>query len=146
MRRHFGNALGLFASGEPRPHRFNRITLDSRVDAFGVPLPRVELRLEEEDLTFLERMRRRLSEVAAAVPGGRVVEQFCSYDRPPGGTELRGGCAEIVDRFGKVQGVGNLYIADASVFPTGGSGNPSLTIMALATRTAEHLVECFGKR
>jgi choline dehydrogenase-like flavoprotein len=34
----------------------------------------------------------------------------------------------------------NLYIADASLFPTSLGYNPQLTIMALATRNAEHLL------
>jgi choline dehydrogenase-like flavoprotein len=35
--------------------------------------------------------------------------------------------------------VGNLYIAGSAVFPTSGSANPTLTIVALAIRLAEHL-------
>lgn len=137
MKRYFGNALGLYASaGQPgRPE--NRISLDERRDRFGVPLARVESRLDARDLEQLDRMRARLLELAAAIPRAHVVEQFTSYDRAPGGAELRGGCADLVDETGRVRALANLYLADASVFPTAGSGNPSLTIMALAARTAE---------
>jgi choline dehydrogenase-like flavoprotein len=37
--------------------------------------------------------------------------------------------------------VANLYIAGSSVFATGGSANPTLTIVALAARLADHLAE-----
>jgi choline dehydrogenase-like flavoprotein len=45
----------------------------------------------------------------------------------------------VVDSDGKVHGVDNLFIAGSSVFPTYGYANPTLTIVALAIRLAEHL-------
>jgi choline dehydrogenase-like flavoprotein len=38
-----------------------------------------------------------------------------------------------------VHGIANLYVAGGSVFPTSGSANPTLTIVALALRPAAHL-------
>jgi choline dehydrogenase-like flavoprotein len=46
-----------------------------------------------------------------------------------------------VDRDCRVHGMANLFIAGSSVFPTGGSANPTLTIVALALRMADHLRE-----
>ena len=45
----------------------------------------------------------------------------------------------VVDKDCKVFGTKNLYVAGCSVFPTGGWGNPTLTIAALAVRLGEHL-------
>lgn len=45
----------------------------------------------------------------------------------------------VVDKNCKVFGIENLYVAGCSVFPTGGWGNPTLTIAALAVRTGQHL-------
>ncbi|MBM3673941.1 MAG: hypothetical protein FJW88_03135 [Actinobacteria bacterium] len=39
----------------------------------------------------------------------------------------------------KVFGTANLYVASSSVFPTAGISNPTLTIVALALRLADHL-------
>ena len=47
--------------------------------------------------------------------------------------------AGVVDRDCRVFGVPNLFVASASVFPTGGTANPTLTIVALSIRLAEHL-------
>jgi choline dehydrogenase-like flavoprotein len=45
----------------------------------------------------------------------------------------------VVDADCRVHGVRNLFVAGSSVFPTGGSVNPTLTIVALALRLADHL-------
>jgi choline dehydrogenase-like flavoprotein len=45
----------------------------------------------------------------------------------------------VVDANCKVHGISNLYIAGSSVFPTCGYANPTLTIVALAVRLADHL-------
>ena len=45
----------------------------------------------------------------------------------------------VVDKNCRVHGISNLFIAGPSVFPTGGYANPSLTIVALAVRLADHI-------
>jgi choline dehydrogenase-like flavoprotein len=42
--------------------------------------------------------------------------------------------------------VENLYIAGSAVFPTSGSANPTLTIVAMAIRIADHLKVALGRR
>jgi choline dehydrogenase-like flavoprotein len=50
----------------------------------------------------------------------------------------------VVDRDCRVFGTENVYVVGASVFPTSGSGNPTLTIVALALRLADHLIGRLG--
>jgi choline dehydrogenase-like flavoprotein len=47
----------------------------------------------------------------------------------------------VVDENCRVHGISNLYIAGSSVFPTGGSANPTLNIVALAIRLADYIKE-----
>jgi choline dehydrogenase-like flavoprotein len=54
--------------------------------------------------------------------------------------------SSVTDSFGKVHGLRNVYVGGASQFVTGSSVNPTLTLYALALRTAEHLVKRFENR
>lgn len=57
-----------------------------------------------------------------------------------GGTRMGADPAtSVVDSSLKVHGIENLYVVSCSVFPTGGSSNPTFTMMALALRLADRL-------
>jgi choline dehydrogenase-like flavoprotein len=50
----------------------------------------------------------------------------------------------VVDPEGRVFGLENLYIAGASIFPTAGYANPTLTVIATALRLATHVDAALG--
>ena len=50
----------------------------------------------------------------------------------------------VVDNECRVFGIANLYLASSAVFPTSGFSNPTLTIMALAIKLADHLRALLG--
>ena len=54
------------------------------------------------------------------------------------GDDLR---TSVTDRWGRVHGHRNLFVADASLHVTNGGFNPVLTALALAFRTAQHIVD-----
>jgi choline dehydrogenase-like flavoprotein len=67
---------------------------------------------------------------------------------PQGGNRMSGpGMKDrsVVDSNSKVHGFDNLFVCDASIFPTSLGVNPQLTVMALATRLGEHLGENWSK-
>jgi choline dehydrogenase-like flavoprotein len=45
----------------------------------------------------------------------------------------------VVNAYGQTHDVKNLFVSDGSVFTTGGAENPTLTIVTLAIRQAEHM-------
>ena len=45
----------------------------------------------------------------------------------------------VVDADARVHGISNLFVAGSSIFPTGGFANPTLTIIALALKLADHI-------
>ncbi len=65
---------------------------------------------------------------------------FISYQ--PQGTMRMGGNPRqsVVDAAGEAHAIRNLFVADASIFPTSVAVPPQLAVMTFATRTAEHIV------
>jgi choline dehydrogenase-like flavoprotein len=131
---------------EQAPHPDNRVTLGAERDALGQRRAVLTLRVGE-----LERRTARAATAALARECGRLGLGRLHLDDAP--APLRGAHHHmgttrmaddprdgVVDRSGRVHGLENLYVAGSSVFPTGGYGNPTLTIVALALRLAEHLV------
>ena len=51
----------------------------------------------------------------------------------------------VVNKWGQSHEVSNLFISDGSQFTTGASENPTLTIVTLAIRQAEHIADQMGK-
>ncbi|MDA4117246.1 MAG: GMC oxidoreductase, partial [Thaumarchaeota archaeon] len=67
---------------------------------------------------------------------------------PQGGNRMSGPGMErgsVVDSHSKAHGFENLFVCDASIFPTSLGVNPQLTVMALATRLGEHLGENWSR-
>jgi choline dehydrogenase-like flavoprotein len=51
----------------------------------------------------------------------------------------------VVDKFNRTHDVKNLFLVDGSSFVTGGRGQPTMTIQALAFRAGDHIAR-FAKR
>ena len=130
---------------EHRPHQSNRVELSTRRDRFGNPLPRLVLQWTDEEQAGLEELRRCLREwfrVAGlgdlATAEGRLPNLNAHHHA--GTTRMaRDPRDGVVDVNGRVFGIDNLYLGGASVFPSAGFANPTLTIVALARRLGRHL-------
>lgn len=149
MREGFGRALAVGAVGEHLPNPQCFVDLDpERRDRFGMPLARIHAHLAPMDIERLRFMARTCRAVLEAAGASAPVEQYGSYDAF-GATHVFGGCRmgddparSAVDRFGRSWRWRNLFVADASVFPSSGGGeSPALTISALALRTGGHILE-----
>jgi choline dehydrogenase-like flavoprotein len=149
VRRHWGHALHVGAIGERLPNRDSRVDLDPTMrDRFGTPLARIASALEAGDVARLRFMAKKSHELLAASGADRIYETYSSWDWFSA-THVFGTCRmgndprnSVVDAFGCSHRWRNLWIADASVFPSSAGGEaPSLTIQALALRTAERIRE-----
>jgi len=134
---------------EQAPDPENRVLLGDSRDRFGLLRANLRWRWNRVDVDSALRSQNLFSQAIAAAGVGEVTPE--RRDGKPvlelPGTHHHLGTTRmhpdptlgVVDQHGLVHGTNNLYIAGGSVFPTGGFANPTLTIVALALRLADHL-------
>jgi choline dehydrogenase-like flavoprotein len=140
--RQFGHSVSVTVTVEDLPEAENRVTLDAtRVDAAGVPVPRISYRVGENSRRLLDFGIARGAEALRAAGAIDVVVNPLS--RQAGfhflGTARMGDdpATSVVDGFGRCHELDNLSIVDGSVFVTSGAVNPTPTIQAFALRAAD---------
>jgi choline dehydrogenase-like flavoprotein len=138
-------AFTLLINLEQAPDPDNRVTLGPDRDAFGLPRADVHWRWRARDRESLARQRAVVVDELERHGLGRVL---VGADDPPdpnahhhvGTTRMHADARlGVVDADSRVHGLANLFVTGSSVFPTGGFANPTLTIVALALRLADHL-------
>jgi len=154
MRDTFGKVLGVGAIGESLPNERSYIDMDPEsVDANGIPLARIHSYLPDSELNRLRFMASKSRDILQASGVDRIFEESSSYDLFSS-THVFGTCrmgqsaaTSVVDSNCRSHRWKNLYITDASVFPSSGGGeSPSLTIQALAIRAARHMRAALARR
>jgi choline dehydrogenase-like flavoprotein len=152
---------GLYLSvrAEQAPNPASRVLLSQERDALGMPKLALDWRFSELDKHTLRVVAARLGAELERTGAGRVEPEAWLHDEatswqtdplignhPIGGYHHMGTTRMasdrsrgVVDGDCRVHGIANLYIAGSSVFPTSGWANPTLTILALALRLADHL-------
>ena len=131
------------------PEEHNRVTLDPEMkDGNGLPAPKVQYRISKNTREIMRFAVARMEEIHEASGAVRTITKELWEDEPGHvlGTARMGVDPDrsVVDEWGRTHDVPNLYIADGSIFVTGGSANPTSTICALALRIGRHLVENSG--
>jgi choline dehydrogenase-like flavoprotein len=143
----WGHGLHVGAIGERLPNAESFVALDDQVrDRFDQPVAKIASVLAEADIARLRTMAQQCRALLAASGATKVFETVSSWDWFAA-THVFGTCRmgddparNVVDAAGRSHRWRNLWITDASVFPsTGGGEAPSLTIQALALRTAARI-------
>ena len=127
------------------------LDLDPAVtDPDGVPVVRITHSVRGHEQRGHDFLRGKLETWLTAAGAERVWPlgtTFVEARHCYGGTRMGDDPARsVVDRFGFAHEVPNLGVVGASVFPSAGGANPTLTVQALAWRTAANLVETWGNR
>ena len=129
----------LGCEGECLPYEDNRVQLADDADEYGVPRPRVTFNVGDNERAMRDEMHRQARVILEAA-GAQEILFSAGNDHTMGGCRMGDDpTSSVVDRNLKAHDHPNLYICDASVFATSGGANPSQTIMALASRLADHL-------
>lgn len=143
--------LALRTTLETTPNPESRVTLGERRDRFAMPRIQVDWRLNPNDRRGLNRLHDVLRTEFERLGLGRIYEDP-SLGNAGWPLSMSGGMHHmgttrmhenprqgVVDPDCRVHGLANLFVTGSSVFPTGGVANPTLTIVALAVRLADHL-------
>lgn len=145
------NRFSLEVHAEQVPTPDSRVTLTNNVDCLGMPKLRVDWRYVPQDIEMvrstLEHFAQELKQSGAGsytFDASRLEDDLMRYGAYGGhhlGTTRMGvnPKTSVVNANCQVHGVDNLYIASGSVFPTSSQANPTLTIVALALRLADHI-------
>lgn len=123
----------------------NRVTVDpKRLDAYGIPIPVIHFRFGENDRALFNEMKEKEEEILSnarvrfMVTPDREPTGFASHET---GTARMGNDprTSVLNRHNQAHEVKNLFVVDGSCFTTFPEKNPTLTIMALAVRTARYM-------
>ncbi len=132
--------VGLKIVGECLPQERNRVTLADETDQYGLPIPRITYSYCDNDKRLIAHALGFLRRSLEAVNAHEIWEETddtCHLN----GTARMGDDprTSVVDADCRSWDIPNLWICDGSVFPTVGGVNPSLTIQAIACRTADRI-------
>ncbi|MCA3439622.1 MAG: GMC family oxidoreductase [Rhodobacter sp.] len=138
----YENMAGMWIVGEDMPQETNRVTLNSEVkDQFGLPAPNVNFSDHPNDIAMRNHAYKQGMAIYNAVGATRT------FPTPPYPSTHNLGTNRmsenprdgVVNKWGQTHDIPNLFISDGSQFTTGAAENPTLTIVALAIRQADHI-------
>ncbi len=153
-------ALGVDASGakafslgcgmELAPDPERRLTLGQERDALGLRRLNLHMTISDDDFAHFRQTLAEMGRQMLAAKSGMIRlsysqrhEWLAAMDwgnHHLGTTRMSADPRQgVVDAASKVHGVANLYVAGGSVFPTYGSSNPTLNLVALTLRLADRL-------
>jgi glucoside 3-dehydrogenase (cytochrome c) catalytic subunit len=146
--------MDLVGFGECLPYKHNRVTLNKNVtDVFGIPVLHIDVGWGENEKKMIRDMAVSAGEMLEA-SGAKNVKTFAYEDRIPGygihemGSARMGSDPKqsVLNQFQQSHDVKNLFVMDAAGFPSGACQNPTLTIMAMAVRSTDYLMDQMRRR
>lgn len=153
QRTNFRRLAQLSGPIQEMPNFSSRVSIDPRVkDHWGLPVARMSGKrhsLDHEHCKFLSAKAEAVLKEAGAIKTWRTIR-----GKGPTGGHHQAGTARmgndpqtsVVNEYGQVHEIDNLFVADGSIMVTNGGFNPSLTIMALGYRIGEYLVKNFKEK
>jgi choline dehydrogenase-like flavoprotein len=146
-------SYNLYVTSEQAPNFDSRVKLSEDKDQLGMKKVQLDWRLTKLDKRTLQELSKAFGTELGRLNLARLkIEDWLlsdDNDWPPtlgkgnhhmGTTRMSDDPKKgVVDKNCRLHGMDNLYIAGSSVFPTGGYSPPTLTIVALGVRLADHL-------
>jgi choline dehydrogenase-like flavoprotein len=159
MKKYYGSTIGLSGRGESIAQKTNYCEIDpNKVDKYGVPVLRFNYKWTDNEIKQAKHMQDTFEEIIHNMGG------ISLWDKPgkdnnygltkPGqiihevGTTRMGSNPKnsVVNEYEKLHDTSNVYVVDAGPFVSQADKNPTWTILALAMRSSEKIVEEFKKQ
>lgn len=148
LQREFTHSAAFDGHTTSLPLATNNVTLDPAVrDKWGRPALRLTYTDHPDDIATMKFFYDKSVELMEAA-GASNITGFYAENGQQGGVHLLGTCrmgddpaTSVVDRYNRSHDVPNLYMVDGSSLVTSGRGQPTMTIMALAFRAADNLIQ-----
>ncbi|MGV3520228.1 GMC oxidoreductase [Luteitalea sp.] len=149
VRKRFPAYVELHPFGEVLPYADNRITVDrTKTDRYGVPLLHIDYRTRDNERKMLEHMADTIEEIAHASGVELLDYRRLEADRNGSAIHEHGTCRmgedpkrSALNRFNQMHEVKNVFVVDGSSFTAASEKNPTITILSLAWRATDYLVE-----
>ncbi|QFU07303.1 Fructose dehydrogenase large subunit [Rhodobacteraceae bacterium THAF1] len=137
----YENMAGMWIVGEDMPQETNRVTLSDAEDQWGLKVANVHYSDHPNDVAMRDHAYARGQEMYDSMGATRTLPTPPYPSTHNLGTNRMSERAEdgVVNRWGQTHDIANLFISDGSQFTTGAAENPTLTIVALAIRQADHI-------
>jgi len=144
----------LFTRVEQAPNPNSRVTLDTEKDSLGMPRAMLHWELTPFEKRSIRQIYKLIGQEVGRTGIGRVrLMEYLRDEKDESWPEFTGGgwhhmgttrMSEdpkqgVVDANCKVHGISNLFVAGASCYVTAAAPNPTLTLIALTIRLADHL-------
>jgi choline dehydrogenase-like flavoprotein len=153
VRRYYGSFVWFSGRGEMIPNEQSFCEIDRSIkDKWGIPVLRFHWQWSEHERGQAAHMQRTFADIIEAM-GGKTrhpIKTDGAEAIAPGGSIIHevGGAimgsdpkTSVTNSWGQTWDVKNLYINDGAVFASNADKNPTLTIMALAWRASDHILE-----
>ena len=141
-------SIGCGLELQPDPDR--RLTLTAERDALGLPRLKLNNRVADPDFQRYRDTMKELGRQLLSAGSGMIRLNYATRsewegaldwgDHHLGTTRMHADPKQgVVDANSRVHGIANLFVAGSGVFPTYGASNPTLNLVALTLRLAQHL-------
>lgn len=152
MDSHRGAAIGTTIMGEVLPRFENQVSIDPKVkDAWGIPVLNIQCRYSDNEFNMAKDAVTTISEVCKEA-GFEVLNGNDKMFPPGYSIHEVGTCrmgdnpkTSVLNKWNQSHDIKNLFVVDGSSFVTGGSQNPTMTILALSMRASEYIAEQMRK-
>ena len=148
LERYSGSGVSYTTMGDVLPRFENHARLDDNVvDKWGIPVLRLDVKYSDNEFKMAQDAMHTLAQVSEDA-GFRVLATHPVMGPPGESIHELGGCRmgddpkkSVLNKWNQSHDVKNLFVVDGGSFVTAGSQNPTITIMSLAMRACEYMVD-----